>query len=153
MGGGEGAWRAAQFSPKITKKPVEVIDDFKEICLGDWEGLTTREVNNRYPGCYEARGKNLDTYRPPGGESFIDLQQRVWPVFSDIAESGSRLAVIVAHAGVNRVILCRILGINVKKLFIVSQPYACVNIIDCNNGTYSLRATLVQPSDPFVKNM
>ena len=116
----------------------EIIKDFKEISLGEWDGLTVEEVKKRFPGSYENRGADMGYFRPEGGESFSDLQQRSWPVFDAIARGGDRLVVIVAHAGVNRVLLCRLLGMPLENLFRIEQQYGCLNVINYYDETYRL---------------
>ena len=64
--------------------PVIPRDAFREIHLGQWEGLTPAEVEERFPGAYAARGRNLADYCPQGGESFRMLARRVLPALRDI---------------------------------------------------------------------
>jgi broad specificity phosphatase PhoE len=118
----------------------QVSPDLREIALGAWEGLTVAEVKERFPGCYEARGMNLAGFRPMGGESFVDLHRRVWPVFESITHGGDERVAIIAHAGVNRVILCRILGIAFGNLLRLEQNYGCVNTIHSDKNGYSVAA-------------
>ena len=117
----------------------EAVPDLREICLGAWEGLTVEEVRERFPGRYEARGRNIAGFRPPGGESFADLQRRAWPAFETASASSSSLAV-VAHGGVNRVLLCRILGVPLENLFRMDQDYACINILNADAGGWRIAA-------------
>lgn len=106
----------------------EIVDDLREIALGSWEGKTVAEVRQHFPGEYEARGRAIATYRPAGGESFFELQRRVWPVFTAIAAGAEKKRIaIIAHAGVNRALLCRLLGMPLERLFCLSQRYGCVN--------------------------
>lgn len=107
----------------------ETVPDLREIALGAWEGLTVDEVRERFPGRYEARGRNLAGFRPPGGESFADVQRRAWPAFDTAAADLEEPLAIVAHGGVNRVLLCRILDMPLENLFRLEQDYACVNIL------------------------
>lgn len=108
---------------------AESVADLREIALGDWEGLTVGHVRERFPGSYEARGRNLAGFRPPGGESFADLQRRAWPAFEAVVSDCVAPLVIVAHGGVNRVVLCRILGMPLEHLLRLGQDYACINIL------------------------
>ncbi len=55
-------------------KSIEVIPALREIDLGDWEGFTFREIEQRFPEDYAARGRDLENWRPPGGESFADCR-------------------------------------------------------------------------------
>ena len=107
----------------------ETVPDLREIALGSWEGLTVDEVRERFPGRYEARGRNLAGFRPPGGESFADVQRRAWTAFEEATTDLNGPLAIVAHGGVNRVLLCRILGMPLENLFRLGQDYACVNIL------------------------
>ncbi len=113
----------------------EAVPDLSEICLGSWEGLTVEEVKERFPGRYEARGRNMAGFRPPGGESFADLQRRAWPAFETAAKSPVPLA-IVAHGGVNRVLLSRILGMPLKHILRLDQNYGCINILHVEADGY-----------------
>jgi len=106
----------------------EIVPDLREIGLGVWEGLTVEEVRERFPGDYEARGRDLTEFCPAGGESFADVQRRAWAAFEVVSKFNSPQA-IVAHGGVNRVLLCRILGMPVENLFRLGQDYACVNVV------------------------
>jgi probable phosphoglycerate mutase len=106
----------------------EVAADLREIGLGAWEGLTVEEVRERFPGDYEARGRDLARFRPGGGESFTDVERRAWPAFEAVSKSNFPQA-IVAHGGVNRVLLCRILGMPLENLFRLGQDYACLNVV------------------------
>ena len=108
---------------------VETENDISEIDLGDWEGLTVAEVKSKFPGEYEKRGENLAGYRPRGGESFSDLHNRVWPALLRLIEATTSASAVVAHAGVNRVLLCHFLGMPLENMFRLPQDYGCFNVI------------------------
>ncbi len=97
---------------------------FREISLGTWEGLTRAEVEERFPGAYEERGRHLDSFRPEGGESFSDMAERVLPAFDRWA-AYARPLLIVAHGGVNRAILARHMAVPWCDMLGISQPYGC----------------------------
>ena len=106
--------------------PVHVEPAFREINLGSWEGLTKAEVDARFPGAVAARGKDLWNYTPEGGESFAMLALRVCSaLYRRLAGMrGDAHALLVAHSGVNRVILMRYLALDMRDFFAVPQPYA-----------------------------
>ncbi len=61
--------RAVQTAALISGLPTESlkkIEAFKEINLGEWEGLTVDEVRQRFPGDYEQRGRDLEFFDPRG---------------------------------------------------------------------------------------
>jgi len=104
--------------------------EFREVSLGDWEGLLRQEVAARWSDEFAARGRDIDHYRPPGGESFGDCLARAWPVWKSIARAECKAVALVAHAGVNRLLLCRLLGMPVQNMFRLGQDYGCVNVIE-----------------------
>lgn len=109
---------------------VESIPDLGEINLGEWDGRSMAEIRRRFPMEFEQRGRRLATFRPPGGESFEDLSRRVVPVFKRIVKETEGPVLIVGHAGVNRVILSRVLGLPLDNLFRINQDYAALNLIE-----------------------
>jgi broad specificity phosphatase PhoE len=117
----------------------EVVPDLREIGLGQWEGLTVEEVRERFPGDYEARGRDLAGFRPEGGESFADVERRAWPAFEALSDFISPQA-IVAHGGVNRVLLCSILGMPLENLFRLGQDYGCVNVVRTGRDGFCVEA-------------
>ncbi|MGI6712080.1 MAG: histidine phosphatase family protein [Bacillota bacterium] len=107
----------------------QILKELREINLGKWEGLYFDEVRRNTPEEFEKRGRCLEDYRHPGGETFREFSIRVNNIFKQILLNSSRNIIIVSHAGVNRMILCNILGITVNNQFKLKQDYGCLNII------------------------
>lgn len=116
------------------------VRELREIGLGDWEGRTFDEVRAQYPQEYQERGRDLAGYRPPGGESFADLQQRVLSAFSAAAEKTGGDFLIVGHAGVNRVLLCGFMRRPLQELFSIPQDHAGVSILSESRGSWRVVA-------------
>ncbi len=104
----------------------------RELSLGRWEGLTREEAAERFPEEAGFRFKDLAVSKIKGGESLLDLKARVMPAIGGIIElhRGSSVC-IVAHGGVNRVILSDVMGLPIENFFRIEQDYGCLNIIDC----------------------
>ncbi len=117
----------------------KIIPELAEINLGDWEGLTVSEVKQRYPGSYEARGQDFANFRPPQGESFYDLRDRVWPAFTTIAASHVGNLVLLCHAGVIRVLLCQILGIPLDNLFTLEIDHSSYTLLLEKKANYRIK--------------
>jgi broad specificity phosphatase PhoE len=109
--------------------PVHPDARLREIDLGLWEGLTRDEAAERFPEEYEARERDPLHYRFPGGESFDDLRSRVVPAYQEITAAAGTRILVVAHKGVNRVILCDSLGLPFDRLFSLRQEYGCVSLL------------------------
>ena len=130
-------------------KPI-VIEDLRERSFGIWEGMTFTEIKERYPQEFEAWAENPLRYSPIDGESTIEVRERAVSALNKIIDnhscnriqdkknhescimnlaSSSSIAV-VAHGGVNRIILCHIMGIPLENIFRIEQDFAAVNIIE-----------------------
>ena len=70
------------------------------------------------------------------------------PFFTELVRrhAGHRIAV-VAHGGVNRIILCSLLHIPLEHLFRIAQDYAALNILQYRDGMPVVRAVNLV-SDP-----
>jgi probable phosphoglycerate mutase len=126
---------------------AEPMAGLREINLGDWEGMTFRQVRENWPGAFRQRGMDIARFRPPGdGESFLDLQQRVIPVFEKAADQAGGNLLVVAHAGVNRMILCHLLGMPPQNLFRIVQDYGAMNLIGRRAGGYRIQTLNLRPA-------
>jgi alpha-ribazole phosphatase len=132
------------------EKRVHILSELREINLGEWDGLSVAEVRSRYPEEWEKRGQDLAGYRPPCGESFADLHNRVLPIFDDIVRTLSGKVLMVAHAGVKRVILCHILGMPLANLFRLGQDYGRLSVVDCERRPLRLLAMNIADPHPFM---
>lgn len=106
---------------------ITLVDDLKEINMGEWENQTINYIKDHFREMYEKRGASIDEFIPPGGESFKQLQKRVIPTFEFIAQNTIGNTLIISHAGVNRVILSTLFDFPLNELFKISQPYGCIN--------------------------
>jgi len=111
-------------------QPVEN-QDFRERNFGIWEGMTFSEIKEKYTAEFEGWANNPLKYSPVGGESTNEVKDRIIPPLNRIlgAHKGEHIA-IVAHGGVNRIILCHFLGMPLEHIFRIEQDYAAVNIIE-----------------------
>lgn len=102
---------------------------FQEICCGDWEMRTLSDIAASDPEAFEARAKDFAGYRPPGGESFMDVRDRAWPAFQSLLKREDGDLLVVAHAGVLRALIVTVLGLSWERLFSVAQDYCGVHVL------------------------
>lgn len=111
------------------------LEGLRERNFGQWEGLTFDEIRARHPREFEDWAKDPLRFSPVGGESTEEVRNRVVRLMDGILSSHTGGdVVVVAHGGVNRVLLCYFLGMPLENLFRVEQDFACVNIIGFHDG-------------------
>ncbi|HUJ78808.1 MAG TPA: alpha-ribazole phosphatase [Nitrospiria bacterium] len=131
---------------------VTVSSSLREKHFGSWEGLTYEEAEQRFPTEWRAWLIDPSIARPPGGETYREVEDRVVPLVRGIVSDHlGQTVLILAHGGVNRVLLCRALGLPLRQAFRIEQDYACVNRIDCAAGDRWRVALLnsALPGDPL----
>lgn len=117
---------------------VHLLPELREIHLGKLEGLAMDEVRINLRKEWEDRGRDISNYVPEGGESFSDLQRRVVPMFGALSRRHDGNMLIVAHAGVNRIILCHILEMPLSNLFKIEQYFGCLNLLEWHGGGFRI---------------
>jgi len=104
-----------------------------EISHGQWEGQLASEVQLSHAemfGTWRSR-PDRDVPAGPGAETLGDVEERAWPV---LVRTCARLgpddtALIVAHDAVNRVLLCRVLGLPLTRVWMFRQAPAALNVL------------------------
>jgi len=105
--------------------------ELRELDIGAWEGLAWEEIKEKWPDVWQARFDDLVNYRVPQGENLLDVEARVMPVITEVVERHKGAEVlVVAHGGVNRIVLLNAIGAPLAGLFNIEQNYGCLNIID-----------------------
>jgi broad specificity phosphatase PhoE len=109
-------------------------EGLKEIAHGDWEGLLAAEIRERDPVRLRAWREKPETVQMPGagGESIVEVLDRAWPAFQRACAGlgADDTLLVVAHDAVNRVILCRILGLPLSRLWTFRQAPTTINLLE-----------------------
>lgn len=119
---------------------VESTPTLRERHFGDFQGLTHREAQARYPDDYlRFRQRDLDHAPPGGGESLRDLAARVEAVLNDLAgrHSGETL-LLVTHGGVLDIARRVATGQSLEAERDFLLPNAALNWIERRNGRWAL---------------
>ena len=103
-----------------------------EIAHGEWEGLLAGEIRERDPERARAWREEPHEVLMPQGESLQHVLDRAWPALEracDGLDDGDTL-LLVAHDAVNRVLLCRILGLPLSRLWGFRQAPTTLNLLE-----------------------
>jgi broad specificity phosphatase PhoE len=107
----------------------------REIFLGDWEGLRTEEIAERYPDAWAAWVEEPDWDVVPGGEGAASFDARVGAALEEILRRHQHGDVlVVTHGGVIQIALHRIVGRPNRGLFPFRIQNASISLIEKRNG-------------------
>ncbi|MBI5098413.1 MAG: alpha-ribazole phosphatase [Nitrospirae bacterium] len=111
-------------------KPI-IMPELRERNFGIWEGMSFDEIKDKYPNEFNAWADNPLKFSPMQGESTIEVRDRALKAFDKITvqHNGHNIA-IVSHGGINRIMLCELLGIPLENIFRVEQDYGCINVVE-----------------------
>lgn len=102
------SWRGAEIVGR--GRPVRIIQGFREVDFGRWEGLTAEEIRARDPELHEVWQRSEPGFAYPQGERVADFDARVARATSELLALRAGTVLAVLHKGVIRRIVKRLLG-------------------------------------------
>src|SRR5215212_11294691 len=120
----------------VTPAPIDAL---REISHGRWEGLTRREVEERYRDEYLAWEEDPFTFAPEGGESGVAVLARALPAMRAIVtrHPGQRV-LVVSHKATIRLILSSLIGFDARGYRDrLDQAPACLNVLDFRDSVHA----------------
>lgn len=79
--------------------PCEKSHNLYEREFGDWEGLKMSEIQEKWAQLYEDWMNRRYDFRPPNGESYHELAQRMMNAVGKLLENTKENLLIVSHGG------------------------------------------------------
>jgi len=116
-----------------------VMPELREIEFGGWEGHSWNEIGVMYPTTLAAWELKSPKARPDGGESLDDVRRRAEKVRSVVEASPGNVALVVAHGGLNRVLISVLLDLPLSSYSSFVQPNACISIFEAGDGRWQAR--------------
>jgi alpha-ribazole phosphatase len=122
-------WTAQEIASFHPVSPV-VTDQLRELNLGEFEGRSFKDAEDGRP--LEAAWEAGDIDFPiPGGETIYQLQSRVASFLSGLTEHYENGAIVlVAHGGLLRVVICHLIGIELKYWWRLRLSSASLSVVD-----------------------
>lgn len=103
----------------------------REIYLGEWEGLRTVDIAERYPQAWAGWQEEPNWDLVPGGEGAAAFEKRVGAALDSIFKHHVRGEVlVVTHGGVIQIALHRVVGRPSRGLFPFKIQNASISVIE-----------------------
>lgn len=112
----------ASFSAAELGMPVTFVEDLAEIDHGEMAGLTSTEIEQRFPGEMTRLSHGKYEWRFPGGESYADADHRAKAALLQIAHLGVQRPLIVSHEMIARMLLRSLLHLDVADALARGVP-------------------------------
>jgi probable phosphoglycerate mutase len=131
---------------------VQTRDGFREISHGHWEGMTRRDVEEKFPKEMVEWEKDPYTFAPAGGESGLAVTARALPALIDLVRDrpGEKI-LVVSHKATIRLLLSSLLGFDPRRYRDnLDQKPTALNIVDFRDPTRA-RLTLFNDTSHYDK--
>ncbi len=106
--------------------------ELKEINHGLWEGKLETEIKEEWPSLISQWQLNPQEVLMPEGESIQDVWKRSVSCFNNLCKTleKNETALLVAHDAVNKTILCELMGLKEKDIWMIKQSNGGITVID-----------------------
>ncbi len=125
--------RCAAFADEVAHRhrlPLRLDERFKEIGFGAWEGRTKAEISAGDAQALRRFYADPVACRPPGAEPLAEFERRVAAAWRDLLRvHAGRHVLLVAHAGVIRMVVVQTLAARPERMFRIQVPNAAITRI------------------------
>lgn len=120
--------------------PFYVRDELIEMDVGETENITFAELRENYPEfLLQWGGDSPAEARMPGGETLIEVAARIDPFLDDLRSITHDHVVVVSHNFVLKVILCRLLDLDLRSFRSFTTDVASLTTVVIRDGRVSIR--------------
>jgi broad specificity phosphatase PhoE len=108
---------------------VRIEQAFNDMNFGEWQGLTRREVEERYPEPFQIWLNAPQRAVIPNGETLAQVRRRLLRGLDELhGLHAEETVLVVSHGLTNKVLLCAMLGLYNAHFWKVKQDNAAINI-------------------------
>ncbi len=108
-----------------------VEERLRERHFGSWQGVPIEDLDILFPEEMARYREDRFFTRPPEGESFADVRDRLVPLVEELVERHMGETIVVAcHGGPVRVILGAALGMPMSSLFTFGVDYCSLSLVE-----------------------
>lgn len=129
------AFDTAQAIASRHRLTVQIEPDLREMEVGELEGISIAELGTTFGQFLLQWRQGQGLEKLPGGESVVDLADRVWAIIQLIINKHDRgTVVVVSHFFTVVVTICKTLGWPLTTLERIRVQTGSISIIDMEDG-------------------
>jgi alpha-ribazole phosphatase len=109
---------------------VQADPRWRELSFGKWEGHNQEEIKAQWQNEAKAWYADIVHSSAPGGESLLQLSERVGAALEDLKSTyKDKTVLLVTHSGVIQTLMCLVLGVDLKRYWQFRVLQASLTII------------------------
>ncbi len=116
---------------------VKIDKNLQETDFGEASGLTVAQIKDKFPDVYTAWITDPSKTSFPGGETYLDVQERSWNALQDLLKVMDHFSslIICTHVDVMKMILFKAINVPIssKPLVIIPNGGICTFVYQKNN--------------------
>jgi len=133
--------RALDTARVVTDENIIELDGLMEMNFGEFEGMTFKEIEEKFPEDVKEWKESTKDYTFPGGESLRGFYEKVVRVYKEILETYQvEKLLIVAHSGVIRSIIASEISENFDHYWRYNIDNCKVAVIEYSGDYHYLKA-------------
>ena len=114
---------------------IGIIEEFKEIKMGSWEGLAEKEVIKKFPNEWNLWNTKPSQLYMEGRETLIELQQRALEGIEKVKCNGDYSEVLaITHVAIIRVLMIYYNDLPLDIYRKIDVPNCGLFLLDLNKG-------------------
>jgi alpha-ribazole phosphatase/probable phosphoglycerate mutase len=125
--------RCADFARELAERhqlPLEIDARLIELGFGAWEGRTPDELTAADPETLNRFRRDPEVHAPQGAELLTAFRERIISAWDSLlVRYGGEHVLVVAHAGVIRMVVAQVLNVPLQHLFRMQVPDAGITRI------------------------
>jgi broad specificity phosphatase PhoE len=115
-------------------QPYETACDVEEIDFGEFDGLSYREIQTRFPDAARRWAEAPDGFVFPGGSGILEFDIAAGASWRNYSEARERTLLIVTHGGIISTWTCLFLGLDPSRRFSFHPDYAALTVFARHRG-------------------
>jgi len=132
------ALETAQIIAHPHRLEVEISPELIDLDFGEWQGLSLRQVEDRYQELYAEWANNPQLVKMPSGESLNDATKRALKLVKRVVAEHDGTVVMASHRVVSKVLICALLGLDNSHFWNIRQDTCATTTFAYEKGRFVL---------------